>query len=66
MNNRQIADMFDKVADMLAIRGDNFHRVLAYRKASETLRALSQPVADIAATGSLTDLPNIGKTLAEN
>ncbi|MCO5184482.1 MAG: DNA polymerase/3'-5' exonuclease PolX [Anaerolineae bacterium] len=65
MNNRQIADMFDRVADMLAIRGDNFHRVLAYRKASETLRALSQPVADIAATGSLTDLPNIGKTLAE-
>ena len=65
MNKRQIADMFEKIADMVAIRGDVFHRVLAYRKAAETIRGLSQSVADIAAAGELTALPNIGKTLAE-
>lgn len=65
MNNRDIAAMFETVADMLAIRGDNFHRVLAYRKAAETIQGLERTVADIAADDALTDLPNIGNTLAD-
>ncbi|MCP5094254.1 MAG: DNA-binding protein, partial [Chloroflexi bacterium] len=42
MNNREVASMFDRVADMLAIRGDKFHRILAYRKAAESIRGLGR------------------------
>jgi len=29
LNNREIADLFDRIADMLEIRGEVIHRVLA-------------------------------------
>lgn len=64
MNNREIAALFDTVADMLAIRGDAVHRILAYRKAAESIRGLGRSLTEYAAEGSLESIPNIGKTLA--
>ena len=65
MTNREIADLFAKVADMLAIRGDNIHRVLAYRRASEAVQGLGRDINQVYEEGTLTDIPGIGKTLAE-
>ena len=65
LTNREIADIFETVADMLQIRGDIIHRVLSYRRAGETIRDLPRDLRAIAEDGTLTDLPNIGKTLAE-
>lgn len=65
LTNREIADIFETVADMLQIRGDIIHRVLSYRRASETIRDLPRDLRAIAEEGTLTDLPNIGKTLAD-
>lgn len=64
MKNREIAEIFENVADMLAIRGDNFHRVLAYRKAAESIRDLGRDVNDVYTDGALQEIPGIGKTLA--
>jgi DNA polymerase (family 10) len=64
MNNREVADMFETVADMLAIRGDQIHRVLAYRRAGENIRELGRDINQIAAEGRLTSIPGIGSTLA--
>lgn len=65
LTNREIADIFARVADMLEIRGDIIHRVLSYRRAAETIQELPRDLRAIAAEGKLTDLDNIGKTLAE-
>jgi DNA polymerase (family X) len=65
MNNRDVAAMFDKVADMLAIRGDKFHRILAYQKAAESIRSLGRDINRVFAAGELVEIPGIGKTLAE-
>lgn len=64
MKNREIAEVFENVADMLAIRGDNFHRILAYRKAGESIRDLGRDVNDVYAEGALQEIPGIGETLA--
>ncbi len=64
LTNREIADIFARCADMLQIRGDNIHRVLSYRRASETIRDLARDLRAISAEGGLTDLPSIGKTIA--
>ncbi len=64
MNNRDIINMFDRVADMLAIRGDQIHRILAYRRAAESIGDLGRDINQIYAEGGLTDIPGIGKTLA--
>ncbi len=64
LSNREIADIFARCADMLQIRGDNIHRVLSYRRASETIRTLPHDLRVISAEGALTDLSYIGKTIA--
>jgi len=64
MRNRDVVDLFSRVADMLAIRGDQIHRILAYRKAAESIEALGRDVNVVYAEGKLTDIPGIGDTLA--
>ncbi len=64
LSNREIADIFERCADMLQIRGDNIHRVLSYRRASETIRTLPRDLRVISSEGGLTKLSNIGKTIA--
>ena len=49
---------------MLQIRGDNIHRVLSYRRAAETIRAVPRDLRVISSEGGLTDLSYIGKTIA--
>lgn len=65
MNNQQVATLFEQIADLLAIRGDEQRRILAYRNAAETIRVLNRQLAVIRQEGRLTDIAGIGKTLAE-
>lgn len=64
MNNRNIAVTFEKVADMLSIRGDQIHRVLAYRRAAENIQELGRDLNQIRKESGLTGIPGIGPTLA--
>lgn len=64
LSNREIANIFETVADMLQIKGEVIHRILSYRRASETIREVPRDLRAIAAEGKLTDIPGIGDTLA--
>lgn len=64
MKNREVVEIFSNVADMLAIRGDQIHRILAYRRAAESIEALGRDINVIYAEGKLTEIPGIGDTLA--
>jgi DNA polymerase (family 10) len=65
MDNRQIAAIFARMADILDIQGENPHRIMAYRRAAENIAALSRPLEEIWRAGELDSIPGIGKTLAE-
>ncbi len=65
MTNREIADTFDTIADMLEIKGEIVHRVMAYRNAATAIRDLSRDVNVIAAAGELDTIPFVGKVLGE-
>jgi DNA polymerase (family 10) len=64
VNNRQIAEVFSAMADILDIQGANYHRVMAYRRAAESIAALGRPVEEIWQREELTSIPGIGSTLA--
>ena len=65
VHNADVAALFEEVADLLAIQGENAFRIRAYRNAARTLNQLSRPVADlVAAEEDLSDLPDIGDDLA--
>ncbi len=65
MTNREVIELFSKVADMLAIRGDSIHRILAYRRAAESIEDLGRDINQVYAAGELTKITGIGKTLAD-
>ena len=65
VHNEDIARVFDKIADLLEIRGENAFRVRAYRNAAREVKGLTKEVAGMVATGAdLTQLPSIGEALA--
>lgn len=67
MNNREIAAVFEQVADLLEFKGSNPFRIRAYRNGARRIGDLSEPISDILQDDSrhLTDLEGIGKDLAE-
>lgn len=64
MNNREMADTFEAVADLMEIKGEAIYRILAYRRAAETLRSLGRDIRVIWEAGELEDIPGVGKAIA--
>ena len=62
MNNRQIAILFNEIADILELKEENVFRVRAYRRAALNIESLSRDVATLSAA-ELEDIPGIGKDL---
>jgi hypothetical protein len=62
--NDDVADVLERVADLLEAQDALVYRVRAYRNAARTLRTLDRPVADLADEETLEDVPGIGKSLA--
>ncbi|MBN1430595.1 MAG: hypothetical protein JXB07_19645 [Anaerolineae bacterium] len=65
ITNHEVASTFATIADMLEIKGESVHRILAYRRAAETISVLPRDLHAVYKEGKLTDLPGIGSTLAE-
>lgn len=65
VQNIEIAQTLDKLADLLEIEGANVFRVRAYRNAARLVENLPKSVADmVAANEDLSELPGIGEALA--
>ena len=65
MKNVDVARLFDRMADLLEIRGDNPFRIRAYRRASQSLEGLGEDIEVIAKEERLGEIPGIGKDLAD-
>ena len=63
MDNRQIAQVFGQISDLLEIKGENAFRTRAYRTAADTVGTWPDSVARLDEK-QLRDLPGIGKDLA--
>jgi len=65
MNNQTIAQIFENIANLLAIKGEVVYVTLAYRRAAESLRNLGEEVQVIHSRGELKKIPGVGKAIAE-
>ena len=64
-SNHQLAEIFQTIADLLEIKGEVIYKTLAYRKAADSLTNLGRDAFDIWQEGKLTDIPGVGKAIAE-
>lgn len=65
MNNRELASTFRLIGDLLEIDGENIYKILAYRRAAESLSNLPQEASSLAEAGELESIPGVGKAIAE-
>ncbi len=63
--NREIASIFNKIADALEFRGENPFRVVAYRKAARILDELAEDIEELVRVDKLKNLPGIGEGMAK-
>lgn len=64
IQNAEIAQVLDEVAEMLEVQGENFFRVRAYRNAARAIRDYPATVADLD-PDALREIPGIGADLAD-
>ncbi len=65
MTNAEIAAAFDELGVLYELDGAVKYRVLAYGNAAQAIRESPVSVADLAAAGRATEIPGVGKTIAE-
>jgi len=66
MKNKEIAGLFDRIADALEIKGESGFRGVAYRKAARILDDMTEDVEAVASEDRLDTIPGIGKGLADH
>jgi DNA polymerase (family X) len=64
-SNRDLADIFTSIADLLEIRGEVIYKILAYRKAADSLLNLGRDVNEAWRSSELLSIPGVGKAIAE-
>src|SRR4029077_10177180 len=65
VTNAEIAAAFEELGVLYELDGAVKYRVLAYSTAAKAIRESPVSVADLAAAGRATEIPGVGKTLAE-
>jgi len=65
MMNQEIAEIFDRMARVLAFKGKDRFRALAYERAAGSLRGIEQDLTELARQKKLKNIPGIGKDLSE-
>ena len=63
--NQELAEIFQTIANLLEIKGEVIYKILAYRKAADSLLDYGGNVYDVWQDGKLTDIPGVGKAIAE-
>ena len=65
MTNRELAETFTLIANLLEIKGETVYKTLAYRRAAESLTALAGDVNQYWKEEKLLEIPGVGKSIAE-
>lgn len=64
MKSYEIARLFERMADVLELKGESVFRIRAYRRAAQNLETLSEDVETLAREERLEEIPGIGADLA--
>ena len=60
MNNREIAGVFEDIADLLELKGENVFKIRAYQRAARTIEQSPLEMDQLVKDGGLKGIPGIG------
>ena len=64
MTNSEIVDTFERIANLLEIKGEIIYKILAYRHAAESIRLQTSELTTMSEKDILA-IPGVGQAIAE-
>lgn len=65
MKNKEVVELLEEIADLLALHGETVFRVRAYQRVAQQIDGLTRSIEEIVAEGKLREIPGIGEGIAE-
>jgi DNA polymerase (family 10) len=65
MQNATIAQIFDEIADLMEVAGQNSFKIRAYRRAAEAVATYNAPIEDAAEAGTLQEIDGLGEATSQ-
>jgi DNA polymerase (family 10) len=65
MTNKQIAAVFEDIAEMLKLKKDNIFKIRAYQKAARSIGELSTEIEQLVKENRLREVPGVGEAIAK-
>jgi len=65
MKNAEVAKVFQDIADLLELKGENPFKIRAYQRAVFSLEHLPQEVEELVGEGRLREVPGVGEAIAK-
>ncbi len=65
MDNIEIAQILNQVADILEIKGANQFRINAYRRVAQVIEAMAKDINEVYKAGELEKIPGVGEGIAK-
>jgi len=63
--NIEISSIFERIADILELKGENIFKVKAYRKAARIFLEMTDDILSVWKNGKISSIEGIGKSMAE-
>ncbi len=65
MDNKEIARVFQDIAELLKLKKDNIFKIRAYQKAAKSIEELPVDVAQLAREDRLKEIPGVGEAITK-
>ncbi len=66
MRNKEVAEQFYLIAQLLSLTDENPFKIRAYEKAAQVIESLPEPIEDLVSDfDKLSSIPGVGKSIAE-
>ena len=65
MNNKQIAGVFQDIADLLELKGENPFKIRAYQRVVRSIEHLPVEVEQLVTEDRLKEVPGVGEAIAK-
>jgi DNA polymerase (family 10) len=65
MNNKQIAKVFEDIADLLELKGENVFKIRAYQKVVRAIEQLPVELEQLVKEDRLKEVPGVGEAIAK-
>ena len=63
MNNKQIAKVFEDIADLLELKGENPFKIRAYQKVVRSIEHLPVEIEQLVKEDKLREVPGVGEAI---